>query len=297
MLSDNALSFLRRTRRESVFAGSTFFGPLLVAGAAFVGCQLGGQSAFAASINYGTFPGDTVTYVDVSEDSASGDDLPLFGEPDVTGDSLDFDPIGFDANATGPGGSDTTASKLTFMVVAKPDFVINNINLSESGDTTLSGFGDDTTSTGVTADIVVEILEIDGAAIAGPSLNTALTFSPTGGMYGLLTDGGGGPTFNTIWEGSLLVDVKNLLDNAVANNLIDPYGAGATKIGITIDNTLSATSQVGTFAVIAKKDAGGISITVNMPNPGGGPEVPEPASLALAMVGLLALVATRRIGH
>lgn len=229
----------------------------------------------AAPINYGSFMGNTVTYVDVTEDSNSGDALPLFGSPTVSGDSLDFDPVGFNAHATGAAGVDITDGNLSFMVVAKPLQVIQNVQLSEAGDTTLAGFGTDATFTSVTATGVLNINEVDGVGIGAISEPITLTFTPSGGTYGLLTAGGGGPLFNSFWSGSWSRDIEQaLIDHNV------PYIFGATKISINIDNTLTALSQLGTSSLIAKKDFGGLSVTVN---------VPEPASLVLVLGGVLVL--------
>ena len=62
--------------------------------------------------------GTHVTYVNVTEDSGADEPLPLFGAPTVTGNSIDFNPVGFDAGSSG-GGSDITDSNLVFMVIAK----------------------------------------------------------------------------------------------------------------------------------------------------------------------------------
>jgi hypothetical protein len=242
----------------------------------------------AAPINYGTFIGNTVTYVNVTEDTNSGDTQPLFGAPTVTGDSIDFNPVGFDANSTGV-GSDTTDGQLTFFVVANTDpntdFAIDSISFAEAGDTTLAGMGNNNTFTSVTADVFVNIYEVDGVGINTITIPTGLVFTPSGGTYELGTDGGGGPYYHTQWSGSLLVDLTQaLIDEGVAFDL------GVTKISVNIDNTLTAVSQAGTFAVIAKKDFGGLSVTVNQPGQG---EIPEPASVALALFGM-ALVAVRR---
>jgi hypothetical protein len=238
------------------------------------------QAVFAAPINYGNFMGNTVTYVDVTEDSNSGDTLPLFGAPTVSGDSLDFDPVGFDAHATGAGGVDITDGNLTFMIVAKDLYAIKSVSLSEAGDTTLAGFGNDGTFTSVTGTGVLNINEVDGVGIATISEPVSLMFVPSGGTFGLLSDGGGGPLYHTFWSGSWSKDIEDILDDHNVS-----FTRGATKISINIDNTLTALSQAGTFSLIAKKEFGGLSITVN---------VPEPATCSLLALGLLAMVVTRR---
>lgn len=261
--------------------------PLLLLWLAVALLALVGQPhASAAPINYGDFSGDTVTYVDVTEDSDTGDPLPLFGAPSVSADSLDFNPVAFNANTNGAGGNDATNASLTFMVEAHPLHVIKNLTLSEAGDTTLSGFGTDATFTDVSANVFVDILEVDGVGITPISFNDSMSFTPSGGSYGLGTDGGGGPVFETVWEGSLFVDIMAELDDAVADGDIAPYDFGATKISLVLDNTLTALSEEGTFALIAKKNAGGVSFSIN---------IPEPAAAALAVLGLaVGIVASRR---
>src|SRR3712207_4160532 len=65
--------------------------------------------AGAAQINYGTFMGTHVIYTNITEDTGASEPLPLFGPPTVTGDSIDFNPVGFDAASTNI-GSDITSS-------------------------------------------------------------------------------------------------------------------------------------------------------------------------------------------
>ena len=76
------------------------------------------QPAPGAQVNWGSHMGTNVTYVNVMEDSGASEPLPLFGPPTVTGNSIDFNPLGFDASSAN-GGSDITDSNLVFMVEAK----------------------------------------------------------------------------------------------------------------------------------------------------------------------------------
>jgi hypothetical protein len=279
-MSVTSIESLRRFVRAR-FAGAISCGAiLLVSGATF-------HSAFGTPVNYGTFVGNTVAYVDVSEDSNSGDPLPLFGAPTVSGDSLDFNPIGFNAHASGAAGSDITDANLTFGVSALPNFAIKNITLSEAGDTTLSGFGTNATITSVTADGHLNISEVDGSGIGVIAVPIALTFTPNGGLY-KFGDHGGGPIFHTAFSGSLFLDIQQILNDHFVS-----FQGGATKISIDIDNTLVATSEDGTFSLIAKKDFGGVSVTVNNPLGGGGPNSPEPTSLVLAFLGFAGLAIRR----
>jgi hypothetical protein len=246
---------------------------------------LASRQAAGAQINYGSHMGTHVTYVNVTEDSGSDEPLPLFGAPTVTGDSIDFNPTGFDATAGPTGTSDVTDSNLVFMVVAKVGSRIDSMNFNEIGDVTLAGNvlpGSMGTAAAVFASGVLDIHEVDFQGINHISVPFSLTFSPSGGTFFLGTDGGGGPIFNTQWSGSATLPVQSIL---IANG----YGPaqGATKISIDLDNTLVAVSQQGTTAAISKKDVGGVGIDVTIREVA---DVPEPAAIGLAMAALMAPV-------
>jgi hypothetical protein len=261
-----------------------------------------GQPSVGAQINYGTHMGTHVTYVNVTEDSGDDEPLPFFGAPHVTGNSIDFNPVGFDASSSN-GDSDITDSNLVFMVTSKSGSRIRSLTLSEAGDTTLAGSVPPSsmgTATAVFATGVLDIQEVDvdGDNVFDPvginhiSVPFSLTFTPSGGTYFLGTDGGGVPIFHTPWSGSVTLDIDAIL---FANGFILPPGpidpeGGATKISIDLDNTLVAVSQDGTSSVIAKKDFGGITIrTIVCTEPGGDCYCPEPPTfelLAFAAAGL-----------
>jgi hypothetical protein len=249
---------------------------------AFLAADLCGlpDAAFGAPISYGSHTGTSVNYVNVTEDTTTGDNRPLFGPPTVTGNSIDFNPTGFDAEASGAGGSDNTGGRITFSVQAHPGNAISSIQFSEAGDTTLSGVGTDATSTAVTADGTITINAVDGAAITPVTRPISLTFSPSGGTYGLATDGGGLPIFHTQWTGSLSVNLPAILTSAGV-----PFVAGPTNVSVDLVNLMTARSQVGTDALINKHDFGGLSITAI---------IPEPASGLLLAVGLGGVLLTCR---
>lgn len=235
------------------------------------------SSLYAAPINYGSFMGDTVTYVDVTENSVT-DPLPLFGAPTVSGDSIDFNPVGFAAYAEN-GSSDLTDGQLVFMIQAKPGYGIDNVRLSEAGITTLIGNGTDTTRTDVSAVGSLNIQEVNGVGISTIAIPIDLQFSPNAdGQWQLVTDG---QVDTQPWTGTQFFNIKQaLIDQGKY------VGVGATKVSIDLDNGLVAESETGTVALIDKKDFGGVSITVN---------VPEPGTLALALVALVGVVSRRRV--
>ena len=289
-------------RALTVLAASGVWNRLSFAGGAVLLLAILSQPSLGAQINYGTHMGEHVTYVDVTEDTGADEPLPLFGAPTVTGDSIDFNPVGFDAASSG-GGSDITDSNLTFMVTAKSGSRIDSITFSEIGDTTLAGnvaAGSMGTASAVFASGALDIHEVDFVGINHISVPFSLTFSPSGGTYFLGTDGGGGPIFHTEWAGSVTIDVTAIL---IANGFVIPPGpidpdGGATKISIDLDNVLVAVSEPGTSAIINKKDFGGISIRANVPRePGGDEEIPEPTSFVLAGLAVVGLLLRRRPGR
>ena len=237
-----------------------------------------GPGVLAAPINYGDFNGNTVDFLQVTEDSTS-DPLPpaLYGTPSVSGDSLDFNPISFNASATGAAGADTTDGVLTMMMASHPGQFIDRIEFDEAGEFTLSGLTGNA-SVSVSATFELDILEVDGIAIAPINIVTPMVFTPSGGDFDLISDGPG-PLVNGIWSGQLMVDVRQAL---IDQNI--PFVNGATKVSVSFDNTLTAQSEAGTSAFIAKKDVGGVGITV----------IPEPASLMLMTAGGFCVLGRKR---
>ena len=236
----------------------------------------------ATPINYGDFAGDTVVYLQVTEDANSAGDVPpLFGQPTVSGDSLDFNPVGFNASATGASGVDITDGNLAFGIEAKDLHIIDTIQFSEAGDTTLAGLGTNNTRTVITSEVFIDILEIDGVSVNQINIQDQLVFTPSNGDYLLGTDGGGGPFYQVDWQGNLTVDLTQaLIDRGISFNF------GVTRATLNLDNTLVALTENGTQAFIAKKDADGLTITVN---------IPEPATWGLALIGLAATLLVRRL--
>jgi len=233
----------------------------------------------AAPINYGSFSGTTVDFTNVTEDSGT-DPTPLYGAPTVTGNTMDFDPVSFNAFSQ-DGSPDITDGTLTFGIAAKAGQSIDLVRFEEAGDFSLLGIGGMETFASATAPVFVNVLEIDGIGIDPIKVDFNLAFQPTDGKYDL-TQFGGGPQGQGTWTGNLDVDVLAMLADAD----ISP-DARATRLSITMDNTLTALSKTGTSALIAKKDNNGVIITVV-------PEIPEPTSLALLLVGVVGIVLAGR---
>lgn len=206
--------------------------------------------AGAASINYGTFAGTDVTFQNVTEGSTAV--VPLYGPPAVVGNSLDFDPTTYATSSTL--GAKLLRGNLTFVIKAGPAARIENVTITEGGHVEFKGVvapGSTTTSAAVFASGVLDIYEVDFVPINHISVPFSLTFSPSGGTYFQGTDGGGGPDFSQDWTGAVLLQVESIL---IANGIIIPPGSGATKIAITMTNTLVVTAAAGKFASINKNN-------------------------------------------
>lgn len=240
--------------------------------------------------------GTDVWYLGVSESNAQGPggtDAMLFGAPTgVFGNSIDFSPTAFGAQVTAPAGgfaSEIVDGQLSFMVVAKQGSVIDNLQLLEAGDTTITALSSSIdTNSSVTTAIFIDVVEIDGVPVGAPvNLTGSMVFTPSGGSYNNSQDGGqpydtngAGTIFSALWSGVANIDFPTELAT-----LGVPFRDGVTKINVTLDNTLSVTAVNGESAFIKKKDFDGIIITTN---------VPEPTTLALlALAGAGALMGRR----
>jgi hypothetical protein len=196
----------------------------------------------------------------------------------VVGDTLKVDPVNFFSEAGGAGpGADITDSELTMVVMGKPGFFVENLQISEAGDFTLIGAPGALGQAQVGASLFFEVLEIDGVAVGnGPSGNVNMQVTtgsgPNGGMYSLPGNAG----TNIIWQGTAFLDIA-------AAMAASPFaGQNATKVRIEYENTLSTFADPTAAAFIKKKVIGGLTIQTN---------IPEPGSVALALVASLPLVA------
>jgi hypothetical protein len=215
-------------------------------------------------------PGDTVTYTAITEgltQLGGGSFVGSYGTPGINGDELEFTDVDIEASAFS-GDFVRGDARLDFFAEAHDGYHIGNVQIGESGDGTLGELvvpsgGTATTYATATATLIVDILEVDGISYSGLDGTDSGTFA----SFSMPLDLG---VFT--WGGGLEIDVEQMLIDAEYN-----YEFGATKIGITVDNILTANSEATTYSVIKKKGADALSITAV--------SVPEPAS-AVLLVGM-----------
>lgn len=227
------------------------------------------SSAHAA--NYGSYVGSTVVFENVTDQNG------LYGAPTVSADSLDFNPNAFEAGCPLNGCvSELVDDTLTFTIQATNGNVIEDVVLSEAGDFNLSTFVDgDLAVTSVSANIFVDILEIDGVAVNNINANTSMVFTNAGSFLRDWSADGTGTTPGT-WTGNLTLDLDAIITGAGAIGQ-------ATRVTLNINNTLTAFAGGSALAFIEKKDFDGLAVTV----------VPEPGTAVLMMLGLLGLASSR----
>ncbi|HSR87882.1 MAG TPA: hypothetical protein VLL07_02920, partial [Pontiella sp.] len=220
------------------------------------------------STNYGNFEAATVWYSQVTESTDHG----WYGSPTITGDTLNFSPMGIKAESSGGAPEMVNHAQLGFDVRAKAGHYIGAFNFSEGGDFSMGGLGTDATYVDVAANFVIQIYEVDGVAINTITENFSMHFAPNAdGRFELITDGGT-PSFfapyQGVWNGSIYINLSDILTgNSVS------YVNGATYANVYLDNILAAGSEPGTSALINAKFQNNLSITSEV--------IPEPSSLIL----------------
>ncbi|BAM02635.1 PEP-CTERM sorting domain-containing protein [Phycisphaera mikurensis] len=222
-------------------------------------------AATAQTTYNGPFVGNTVTYSNVID----GDDL--FGAPTLSADTLNFTPVGFNAQSTN-GGIDLVDGFLSTVIEANDGQAITGFTLQESGvfalDSINAATGTADTRVQVSVGFSVNILEVDGSAVSVPFIITDDVLL----MANLADDRGIGQA----WAASTSLDLVSLAAGQGVTGDI-------TKAIVTLDNQLLAVSEAGTTSFVDKKGVRAVSITV-----------PEPTS-ALFVLGAGAMLLRRRV--
>ncbi len=238
------------------------------------------MGSYAGTINHGNFAGTDVAYLTVTESSTT-DPVPLFGTPVVVGNQMRFfEPVplpnpslGFGAFSVG-GVADVTDGFLSFMVRSRPGLGIGLIRFDEGGDYGLAGFAP--AQAKVIARLLVDSIRIDevsGVPVAPFSISGATMFMDS------LPE-----TPPPFWSNTLGFNVQAAL---TANGY--PLTSAATKITVRLNNNLQALSQANSVANIVKK-----RFNVDIDTRIDRDFIPEPSSMVLAMVSMIALASSRR---
>jgi hypothetical protein len=168
--------------------------------------------------------------------------------------------MSFSSSAAGMGGADVSTGILNTTIDARDGNAIHALSFRESGSYTLSGLVNDAFAA-VAAAVIINVLEVDGMAVDPIGINTLMLYTPSGGSYSIGEDGAG----SSLWEGMLDLDLDALLSSRGVTG-------SATRLSLTITNTLSAASMAETAASISKKS---LSIRV----------VPAPPTALLLLLG------------
>lgn len=228
-------------------------------------------SAKSDIITYGDFSGADAVFKAVTESTVVPGDTVAnngFGPPVVSGDSLVFTPKSFAAYSAS-GTPDFADSHLSTTIAAVAGKVIYQVAFSETGDYTLVGTGTSTTKATVAMPAWLTVTKVDGVSIDPIVITGSAVFSPNS-SFSLPGNAGTGVP----WSGNLLFDVTAAL-RAKGNQ------GYATEVILSMDNSLTATSEAATIAYIAKKTA---QLTVDAG------AVPEPGTFVLLSVGAVGLV-------
>ena len=208
--------------------------------------------------------GDTVIFQFSHTGDPMGDDyMGLFGQIQYVGDTVFVTPTDFRAESV-DGGTDIAAETGTIQIIAKDGYVLDGINVGETGDYKMSTGG-----TSVDVDGYLRVFDwFDQVPVFGTEeeifLSSASDFTQQG------------TTDPVLWNASGSFDLTTATWD------------GRDHVGLTLQNTLTAVSSAeGEFAWIQKKAVGGQIIVSTSP-------IPVPAAVWLFGSGLLGLAGMAR---
>jgi hypothetical protein len=240
---------------------------MALATAVSVAVLAAGPAARAALINYGDFPVPPagITFQQVIESSGT-DAVPLYGPPTPFVVGLDFTPTSFASSSSG-GSGDITDGQLNFNIQSQGVVGINSLSLLEGGVYNLLGAGTPATAVFAGAIIHVTVTQVNGLPVV--PFNLPVSNASVG--FNLVAN----PGVAQPWSLGVGIPI-NLPGNQVA-----------TRISVSIDNSLASISEPGTLAFISKNDFR-IGLTPS------GSNFPEPGSLVLMTLGSMIGLVYRR---
>jgi hypothetical protein len=180
----------------------------------------------------------------------------LFGQPTVSGDTLYFTPTDFKAQSANGSGYTVASGTVNIVVTAHSGQSFGNVSLAERGDYLLLGSGS-------SVDVTGQVRAFDTSM---PLNDLTASVTPTSPLT--MT---GTPAQN--WNANASLNVASW--------------SSATKLNITLENLLLAsTSSPNSLAFVEKKFAG-LTITTAVPEA-------QTSSMLLAGLGLTAFIVARR---
>jgi len=236
--------------------------------------------AAGTNIYYGSRTGSTMTYSNIFEYSGT-DPTPLYGSPIISGNALIFNNMTFTCLASN-GNSHVTDGQINFYINSNGAIGqwIDEINFLEIGDTTLAGLGTANTYTMPAINVDLTILAVNFQPFSNVDPNYFFDEETiTNVVFAKFTLP---PPTTTDWNGSLTINLASYLAS------LGYPGDHVTQVSVVSDNTLSAGSEPGTTAFIAKK-VEGLQVTTMT--------IPEPSSLCLLVLSSTLLLLIGRFGR
>ena len=247
----------------------------------FVGCVALCLLAFTSSFDCHA---GIVTYSSISQSGQGpGDPSDPYGSPTISGNLLSFLAPGAFSATSANGVFDIadsfTDGFISFSVEAEDNTWITGFSLREQGSRNLfelvAGSGTIATTVRVIALGSISVTELDH----GSTPLTAAAATPFGIGFDVTWDLINDPT-PALWDAFDEVDIEQILTN---RGVVFDYGA--TAFDFFMNNQLLAISEDGTFAFIDKKRID-FDTDTEM--------IPEPATLVLAIGGILGIACSRK---
>ena len=184
-----------------------------------------------------TLVGTNVTYV--YDDALMG----LYGQPTLSGDSLIFTPINFQALSTN-GGFAQTDSTINIKVYANGNYTLSAFNLTELGEYSLIG-----SDAQVAVGGQMRLFDLNNAPPAGPELTDPITATAPLTVATSLTD----------WQANAAIAVPANWNSGVNLTIENILLAGTTQTGstgeiwkntVTVNTSVSPVPEAETYAMI-----------------------------------------------
>jgi hypothetical protein len=244
--------------------------------------------ANAATNNYGNIVGPNIMYLNVVEQTnqfPGPAPATLFGAPQLAGDNLDFNPLGFSGSAqNGDFLVQDGLLSIDQIMTNSPLGNISKLTINEGGGWIVVGGPNAATATATLVTGPILVAQLNG--VNGPvnvSVNPTYTFShtQTGAVAfaqgtNSLSFASNGGVGNGSWGITATYDIAAAITAAGL-----PAGTRVTKLGtLALDNQLVRDTDPNSFSYIDKKF---FSISVVT-------AIPEPSTILLGLMGGVGLV-------